>query len=410
MPDAPAGSFDAFRIPNFRVLFVGTLGSFTAFFMSTIVQSVVAFELSGTSTAVGSAVFGQGLGMFIFGPIGGAYADRLPKRRVIAVGQTVSAFSLGALGFLYSGGTIELYHLVLSSFLLGSAFGFIGPARQALVVDLVPLSLRGNAMALTNVANTVSRVVGPFAAGVLLAVGDLGASVAYWVMGVLYLGSALLLMKLPKSVVREGVGDTYVMADLVEGLSYAWGHKRLRNLLFFFISVMLIGFPHVMLIPGLLENELGRAAEDLPVMAFVSAIGALLTSLTVARYADSSNATRIYSWMAIGFGLTLVMLSAAPGFLTGLVAIVFVGATSGGFHALNGAVIARETETRYMGRVMSLTLMAFAGFSLTALPLGMAADAFGVRVVLLGMGSSVLVLAVLMSFVVARDDRRVAEA
>ena len=294
--------------------------------------------------------------------------------------------------------------------MLGSAFGFIGPARQALVVDLVPLSLRGNAMALTNVANTVSRVVGPFVAGVLLAVGDLGASVAYWVMGVLYLGSALLLMKLPKSVVREDVGDTYVIADLVEGLSYAWGHKRLRNLLFFFISVMLIGFPHVMLIPGLLENELGRAAEDLPVMAFVSAIGALLTSLTVARFADSSNATRIYSWMAIGFGLTLVMLSAAAGFLTGLVAIVFVGATSGGFHALNGAVIARETETRYMGRVMSLTLMAFAGFSLTALPLGMAADAFGVRVVLLGMGSSVLVLAVLMSFVVARDDRRVAEA
>src|SRR6056297_2225416 len=144
MPEGEAGSFGAFRIPNFRILFAGTLGSFTAFFMSTVVQAVVAFELTGTNSAVGGAVFGQGLGMVLFGPLGGAYADRLPKRRVIATGQAVSAVALGSLGVLYANGTIQLFHLVLSSFVLGSAFGFIGPARQALVVDLVPAALRGN--------------------------------------------------------------------------------------------------------------------------------------------------------------------------------------------------------------------------------------------------------------------------
>ena len=85
MSRAPAGSFAAFSIPNFRVLFGGTLFSFTAFFMSTIVQSVVAFELTGLNGAVGGAIAGQGLGMVMCGPLGGAYADRLPKRRVIAV-------------------------------------------------------------------------------------------------------------------------------------------------------------------------------------------------------------------------------------------------------------------------------------------------------------------------------------
>ena len=72
----------------------------------------------------------------------------------------------------------------------------------------------------------------------------------------------------------------------------------------------------------------------------------------------------------------------------------------------NGAVIARQTETLYMGRVMSLTLMAFAGFSLTALPLGIAADYLGERMVLFGMGASLLVLAIVMSLVVARDTHR----
>jgi len=410
MPEGEAGSFGAFRIPNFRILFTGTLGSFTAFFMSTVVQAVVAFELTGTNTAVGGAVFGQGLGMVFFGPLGGAYADRLPKRRVIATGQAISAIALGSLGVLYALGSIRLFHLVMSSFVLGSAFGFIGPARQALVVDLVPTALRGNSMALTNVANTTSRVVGPFLAGVLLSAGEIGAAFAYAAMALLYLISALLLLMLPRSVVREGAGQSHVMADLAEGLRYAWHHVRLRHLLIFFVGVMLTGFPHVTLIPGLLENQLGRPATDVTDMALFSAIGAFTTSLSVARFADTPHATRIYSWMAVGFGVTLMLLGLAPAFPAAIAAMITVGATSGGFHALNGAVIARETETAFMGRVMSLTLMAFAGFSLTALPLGIAADLFGERVVLLAMGAGVLGLAIVMGVIVARDSLRAVRA
>jgi predicted MFS family arabinose efflux permease len=152
-----------------------------------------------------------------------------------------------------------------------------------------------------------------------------------------------------------------------------------------------------------LENQLDRSAEDLTRMALFSAIGALGASLTAARYADSPHATRIYSWLAIGFGMSLIILSAMPAFAFAAVSMLFVGAMSGGFHALNGAVIARETEPAYMGRVMSLTLLAFAGFSLTALPLGILADRFGERTVLFGMGSGVVVLALWMAAIVARD-------
>ncbi|MCP4903783.1 MAG: MFS transporter [bacterium] len=406
MPEGQAGSFDALRISNFRILFSGTLLSFTAFFMSTVVQSIVAFELTGTNTAVGSAVFGQGLGMVLLGPIGGAYADRLPRRRVIATGQILSALSLGSLGWLYAEGALRLVHLVVNSFIIGGAFGFIGPARQALVVDLVPIARRGNAMALTNVANTSSRVLGPFFAGLLLWIDEIGAAVAYGTMMLLYLGSALLLIMLPPSVVREGVDETHVFGDLTEGVRYAWNHVRLRHLLFFFVSVMLIGFPHVTLLTGLLENQLDRSAVDLTQMALFSAVGALTASVAVARYADSRYATRIYSCMAIGFGMSLMLLAGSPSFAAGTAAIVLVGSTSGGFNSLNGAVIARETETLYMGRVMSLTLMAFAGFSLTALPLGIAADLYGERVVLFSMGVGVLTLALVMSVIVARDASR----
>jgi MFS family permease len=83
--------------------------------------------------------------------------------------------------------------------------------------------------------------------------------------------------------------------------------------------------------------------------------------------------------------------------------MVFLGAASGGFHALNGAVVARETEPAYMGRVLSLTFLAFAAFSLSALPLGLLADAFGERRVLLGMGVAVFAVASWMSVLVSRS-------
>jgi MFS family permease len=403
MPHSEAGSFGALSIRDYRMLFVGTLASFTAFFISTVVQGVVAFELVGSNTAVGGVIFGQGLGMVLSGPIGGAYADRLPKRRVIALCQALSALCFGTVGLLYSTGSLVIGHLVLNGFFVGCAFGFIGPARQALVVDLVPKEMLGNAMALTTVANTMSRVSGPLVAGILLAYKGAGAAAAYAAMSLLYLVSAGLLVFLPRSIVRDDVGETHVIEDLTAGMRYAWRHVRLRHLLIFFVSVMLIGFPHVTLIPGLLENQLGRPAEELTRFALFSAIGALVASLTVARYADSAHATRIYSWMAVSFGGSLVLLSTMPGFFSAVVCMVLVGGTSGGFHALNGAVVALETDPLYMGRVMSLSMLSFAGFSLTALPLGMLADEFGERSVLFGMGVGVIAMALFMSVIVARD-------
>jgi MFS family permease len=397
MERSTSGSLDVLAIRDFRILFLGTLAAFTAFFTSTMIQGVVAFELTGSNAAVGTAVFGQGLGMVLCGPFGGAYADRLPKRRVVAIGQLIAATSFGSLGVLYALERIALWHLVTSSFVFGCAFGFLGPARQALAVDLVPAERVGSAMALSNVANTISRVAGPVVAGVLLDWKAAGPAAAYGVMSFLYASSAASLVLLPKSKVRPLAAEKHVVHDLVDGLRYAWRAPRLRLLLIFFVSVMLIGFPYVTLIPGLLDNQMGRPVQDVTRYALAAAVGALVTSVSVARFADSPRATRIYGAMALGFGLALTALSAAPGYRAGLAAAVAIGATSGGFHALNGAVVARETEPVYMGRVLSLTFLAFAAFSLSALPLGLLADRFGERRVLLGMGLAVVAVAARMN-------------
>ena len=215
---------------HFRVLWIGTLLAFLAFFMSTVVQSVVAFRLTESNSAVGFVVFAQGIAMFVLGPLGGAMADRLPKRRVIASCQLLTTAVFFVLAAVMAAGSIDIAWLALGSMLMGASFAFLGPTRQAFVVELVPNVLRGNAVALSGVANNASRAVGPALAGVLLAWTVSGATGAYLLMGSLYAISVLTILALPHSPPRSNVADTHVLEDIAVGFRYVYKHRRLRLL------------------------------------------------------------------------------------------------------------------------------------------------------------------------------------
>jgi len=336
------GTFSALRLRNFRVLWLSTLLSFLAFFMSTVVQSVVAFDLTHMNRAVGSVVAAQGFAMLLLGPFGGALADRVRKRRLIAVSQAVSGSVFLLLALALATGTIRVEFLALGSLVMGATFAFVGPARQALTVDLVPPESRGNALALIQVGNSGARVLGPSVAGFFLGWAFAGAMGAYLAMAAFYGASIAGLLLLPRSVVRPGARDANVFADIAAGLRYVRGQKRLRLLLMFFVSVIMVGYPYVTVLPGLLEHALGRGAHQVGTLFGVSAVGALVTALGVARFADSRHALRIYSGMALLMGVSLIGVALAPSYVAAAAAMFFIGVGSGGFQSLNGAVIVRE--------------------------------------------------------------------
>jgi MFS family permease len=375
-----------------------------AFFMAMIVQSVVAFDVAGNNKAVGLVVFGQGFAMATMGPIGGAFADRWPKRRVIATFQSASSLVFAGLAWLIATDQIDILRLTLGSTLIGVTLAFLGPARQGMVVECVPHELRGNAMAVTNVANTGARVVGPAVAGVLLAADWSGPVGAYITMSLLYAASALSLLFLPKSAVRHDARDRPIFADIVDGVRYVVHDRRLFLLMAFFVTVILTGFPHVTVLPGLIENVLSRPAPVVSQLFISSAVGALLASVSVTRFGDSPRAHIIYTSLGCLFGVSLIGVAMAPSFLWVMVGMFGVGAGSGAFQTLNAAVIARVTQPAYMGRVMSLVILAFAGFGLMALPYGVLADWIGERQTLFAMGAAVLALCGFLGTALARQN------
>ncbi len=382
-------TFAAFASPRFRILWLGSLLAYIAFFMSTVVQAVVAFDLSGNNRAVGFVVFAQGLAQLALGPLGGALADRLSKKSVILACQVTIMLCFAGLGVLVAADVIDVMYLAIGSFIIGMAFSFLGPSRQAFMLELVDQARRGNAVALSQVALNASRVVAPLIAGVMLGVGFIGPGGAYFGMGVLYVGAIACTVSLPATPPADMAAGRSIFGDIAVGVSYVTQTRSLRLLVLSYVLVIMFGFSYVTVLPGLVVNQLGRDADSITVLLGVNAIGGLAASLGVAAKADSRHAGAIYSAMCLVFALALMAMGAAPSFPLLGGAMLLAGFGSGGFQTLNGALVSHRCDPAYFGRVVSLTFLAFAASSVIALPIGFLADAAGERATVFAMGAAV---------------------
>ncbi len=385
-----SGTFVALQLRHFRVLWVGTILAFVAFFMSTVVQSVVAYDLTEKNSAVGVVVFAQGLGQMLFGPPGGAAADRLSKRFVILVCQGTITVAFLAIGILLATDLVTVAFLALGSFAIGASFGFLGPARQSFMFEIVGPERRGNAIALSQgVALNGARIVGPALAGVALGITFIGKGGAYFTMAALYVGAIITTIMLPGTRPNPNPSGRSVLGDMLSGISYVWATPRLRVLILGYVLIIMMGFPYVTVLPGLVETAFDRDSDNVTILFAVSAAGGLLSSLWMASIADSPLANFVYPVASFLFGVTLIGTGLAPTWFTLAVAMFAVGVASGAFQTLNGALVAKVTDPEYFGRVISLTFFAFAAFGLMALPIGAVADIIGERTTLAIMGAVV---------------------
>lgn len=387
----------------FRLLWGGSFFSFVAFFMSNAAQGIVAYDLTGNNGTVGLVVFGQGIAQLFLAPFGGALADRLPKKPLIMFFQAIILGIYVVMAALIWADLIRVWHLVAGAFVTGMSFSFMGPARQAYVVDLVPEHRRGNAVALNQVALNASRVLGPALAGGLIAWGFTGAGGAFATMAAFYAVTIVSTFLLPPSY---GSGtQRSVFGDIAGGFQYVASHRRLRALIPFFILLIMVGMPYVALMPGFVRNELGGNNGGIGLMLAAQAAGGLAASLVVAGLADSPRAMTVYSSAGLLFGVSLIATALAPTLWIAAAGMFVSGIGSGGFQTLNGAVVIREADPRYFGRVMSLTMTGFAMFGLAALPIGFIADAVGERATLAGMGAAICGIVVFFTALLSRLSR-----
>jgi MFS family permease len=157
----------ALRHRDFRLLWISLLPGTLGMMMSMVAFGYVAYELSGSATTLAAVNAGWGLPMFFLSPIAGVVADRVPRRNVLLLTQSLVGVTAVATAVLIASGAIQVWHLFTITIVQGTAFAFNVPARQALIAELVPRAELANALALYNAGLNFNRVAGPAIGGAL---------------------------------------------------------------------------------------------------------------------------------------------------------------------------------------------------------------------------------------------------
>ncbi|MCZ7576767.1 MAG: MFS transporter [Dehalococcoidia bacterium] len=184
------------------------------------------------------------------------------------------------------------------------------------------------------------------------------------------------------------------------GVTHMRDRPRLMLLALSFIGVIMAGFSYFVILPGFLENQLGRKTEDMAFLLGISAISGFAVTIFLAGFAGSKHAWTLMMAGGVVLGGSLWLLAIAPTFTAALGAMFLMGAGSSAFQLINNALVMKEADPAYHGRVMSVTMLAWGANSLVAYPFGTLADRIGERETLLAMGSGV-VLVTLVTWVFA---------
>jgi MFS family permease len=132
------------------------------------VRSWLAFQLTGSKLALGAVAAAVAIPMLVIAPFGGVIADRMERRRLIALAQGAVLSSELVLVTLLWSGKLQFWHLLCGTTVMGLAFPVSMPARQAIVINLVGREALTTAMAIGMGAMSATRVAGPLLSGVLI--------------------------------------------------------------------------------------------------------------------------------------------------------------------------------------------------------------------------------------------------
>ncbi|MCY4378178.1 MAG: MFS transporter [Spirochaetaceae bacterium] len=384
--------FSAMRHRDFRYLWLGNsivMGGNQATF---IAASYLAYELTDSAFILGLVSMGFALPMLTLSLLGGALSDRMPRKRILQIGQLLIAASAASVAVAIKLDVVAWGHLLAASAVQGVAFAFVVPARQSLIADIVGEDLAGNAVALVSVSFSITGLLGPAVAGVLYdAIGPFGVYVVV-------LASDLLAV-LCTSLVRHSAsprvpstGKRSFLRDIGAGLRYVRNDGLLVALIVVALAFTVLAMPYRFLLPVLVVDVYQQGPRTLGLLSSMIGLGAIVGASYVAWSGRRwRGALLIGGAVASGLGLALVGTVPVLAVAVGLTVIVGIGDALR--RALNQALLLETANAEYRGRVVSIYAMNFGLTPAGALPAGALAELLGVRMALVIFGVLLILLA-----------------
>jgi MFS family permease len=367
------GSFDSLRHRNFRLLWTGAILSNVGTWMQSVALSWFVFELTRSAFWVSFITFVNFLPI-VLSPIGGVLTDRLDRRRILLVTQTLMMVDASLLALLAWTGHASLLAVNVLTLGQGLAFAFNGPSWLAFVPSLVPPEDLINAIALNSTQFSMARVVGPAAAGALISV--IGPAAIFAVNAVSYVAVliALVLISTPPPV----RGPKRRARDLLSGgIAYTMRNRRIRTMILGIAVVSFFGAPVTSLLPIYAAGAFHRGAGAFGALAAAMGLGSVFGALAVGRLGSRVSPRAVAASTLLLAGV-LVLFAATRVYAVGISLMALYGGCYLFVVAATNGDIQLHVEDSVRGRVLSIYMMAFGAlFPLGSLLAGLVAERWG---------------------------------
>lgn len=370
-------TFRSLRVRNYRRYAIGQLLANTGIWMQRVAQDWLVLELTdGSPLALGITVGLQFLPMLLLGLWGGGLADRFRRRQLLLITSTLMGVMALAMGTIVLIGLASVWLVMVLAFVLGAIAAVDNPARQAFVSEMVDRDDLPNAVALSTASFNLGRVLGPAAAGLLIAAIGTG-----WVFVINALGYLAVVVALkgirshdlrsPAPLARDG-------GELRAGLRYVWSRPSLVLVLAIAFFVGTFGLNFQLTIASMTTVEFGLGPAAFGLASTVLAVGSLGGSLAAAS--RGAPRIRLVVLAAVGFGAAAITVSVMPTYVTFLAALPLVGMAA--LTLINAAqsYLQLNSAPEMRGRVMGIYTLLFLGGTPIGSPLvGWVAATYGPR-------------------------------
>lgn len=371
---------------NYRIWFFGQLISLNGTWMQSVAQGWLLYRLTDSGFMLGLAGTLALLPSLVFGLLGGALADHLPRRQVLIGVKVVATLQAFTLGMLTLEGWIQPWHILLLALFLGLVQAIETPIRQAFVADLVARDDLPNAIALNSGMFQTARFTGPVMAGLLVA--WVGEGPVFLVNAVTFLAVIIGLYAIQLPARNFSWPFDVSSHQIFAGLQYARQQRLVWLILCMVASVSFFGGSATVLLPIFAKDVFGHGSESLGLLMGMLGVGALLGALALARLRRVEKLNGRVAGAGVLVAAGWLAFASLESYWLALIVLPLVGLGTTTVFASSNALLQLSVPDDLRGRVMALYAVALHGMvSLGQLVIGWLADTLGAQyAVALGAG------------------------
>lgn len=362
------------RYPTFRRLLYSALGASAAQWMQTTALGWLALDLTDSTSYVGLVAFMAGVPFLLVSVPAGVLLDRFDRRRVLMTSQVLAAVLACLVATDVISGSVRPWHLLVAACLNGSLQAVLTPTQQSLVPSLVPRKELTNAVGLLSAAQSMTRVVGPSLAGVVIGFFGTGATFLVQAFTLLIAFAMMVTASFPAAERRTGVVDSRTMLD---GLRLIARREDLKALFLLVTIPALLVFPYISFLPVFARDVLHVGPSGLGLLLGASGLGAVFGSLLVASPRLRRTSGRWLLMLTVLYGLVVATMTASRSVYLTCPMLALGSGIGANFMGANNALVQHRITDEVRGRVMGAYMLTSGLMPLGSMPMGLVADHIG---------------------------------